>query len=71
LAKAGLRDSLAVMGDIIPFWRKKKKKQLDWIQGITPRKTQSHHPQPNWRMPPALPGGLVIAVMIAMMIWVF
>ena len=59
------------MGDIIPFWRKKKKKQLDWIQGITPRKTQSHHPQPNWRMPPALPGGLVIAVMIAMMIWVF
>ena len=56
------------MGDIVPFWRKKKKQRLDWIQGVTPRQDK---PRPKQQIPPALPGGIVIAVMIAMMIWLF
>jgi len=66
LACAELRDSLAAMRNIIPF--RKKKRRLDWIQGVTPRKEQ---PRLAGRIPPALPGGLVILVMIAMMIWLF
>ena len=62
-------DSLAVMGDIVPFWRKKKRR-LDWIEGVTPRK-EKPRPRPKWRVPPALPGGLMIAAMVAMMIWLF
>jgi len=54
------------MKNVIPF--KRKKKQLDWIQGVTPRKDK---PRPRFKIPPALPGGLVIVVMIAMMIWLF
>jgi len=53
------------MGDIVPFWRKKKQR-LDWLSGVTPRKGR-----PKWHIPPALPGGVVILVMIAMMIWLF
>jgi len=53
------------MGDLIPFLRKKRR--LDWIEGVTPRKKKPS----LWRIPPALPGGLVIAAMIAMMIWLF
>ena len=48
------------MGDIIP-WRKKKK-QLDWIEGVTPRK------EPPRRMPfsrDALAAGLAIAALAA------
>jgi hypothetical protein len=48
------------MGDIIP-WRKKKK-QLDWIEGVTPRKKQPR------RMPftrDALAAGLAIAALAA------
>ena len=55
------------MGDLIPFMRKKKR--LDWIEGVTPRKKKPL--RMPWRIPPALPGGLVIAAMIAMMIWLF
>ena len=54
------------MKNIIPF--KRKQQRLGWIQGVTPRKEKTRL---KWRIPPALPGGLVIAVMIAMMIWVF
>ncbi|HKQ11398.1 MAG TPA: thermonuclease family protein [Rhizomicrobium sp.] len=49
------------MGDIIPFWRKKRR--LNWIEGVTPRKKRS------WRIPPAMPGGLVVAALIGMVIW--
>jgi len=55
------------MGDIVPFWRKKKQR-LDWLSGVTPREEK---PRRKWHIPPALPGGLVILVMIAMMIWLF
>ena len=41
------------MGDLIPFMRKKRR--LDWIEGVTPRKKKPS----RWRIPPALPGGLV------------
>jgi hypothetical protein len=59
------------MGDLIPFLRKKKKSQrLDWLQGVTPRQEKTR-PRPKWRIPPALPGALVILVMIAMLIWLF
>ena len=51
------------MKNVIPF--KRKKQQLDWIAGITPRKEKSR----RWRIPPALPGGLVVAALIAMVIW--
>jgi hypothetical protein len=57
------------MGDIIPFWRKKKQR-LGWIQGVTPRKGKTR-PRLTGRIPPALPGGLMILVMIAMLIWLF
>jgi len=57
------------MKNVIPF-KRKKKQQLDWIQGITPRK-EKPRPRLIGHIPPALPGGLVIAVMIAMMIWLF
>ena len=48
------------MGELIP-WRKKKK-QLDWIEGITPRKKQPA------RMPfsrDAMAAGLAIAALAA------
>lgn len=51
--------------NVIPF--KKKKKQLDWITGITPR--NKWRAPVKRRIPPALPGGLMIAAMIAMMLW--
>jgi len=57
------------MGDLIPFLRKKRR--LDWIEGVTPRKKKPLRLPGRWRIPPALPGGLVIAAMIAMMIWLF
>jgi endonuclease YncB( thermonuclease family) len=42
--------------NIIPFRRKKR---LDWLEGVTPRKRKR-----SWRIPPALPGGLIIGVLI-------
>ena len=46
------------MGDIIP-WRKKKK-QLDWIEGVTPRKKQPRRVSRD-----ALAAGLAIAALAA------
>jgi hypothetical protein len=51
--------------NVIPF--KKRKKKLDWLQGVTPRKKAP--PPGRRRIPPALPGGLVIAALIAMVLW--
>ena len=68
LACTDLQASFLVMRNIIPF--RKKKQKLDWIQGITPRKEQPRQ-RVVGRIPPALPGGIVIAVMIAMLIWLF
>ena len=46
------------MGDIVP-WRKKKK-QLDWIEGVTPRKQQAPRISRD-----AVAAGLAIAALAA------
>jgi hypothetical protein len=47
------------MGDIIP-WRKKKK-QLDWIEGVTPRKQAPRRPVSR----DSMAAGLAIAALAA------
>jgi hypothetical protein len=44
--------------NIIPFRRKKKKKEFDWLEGVTPR-------EPPRRFPIAGVAGLVLGILMA------
>ena len=49
------------MGDLIPWQKKKKKSQLDWIEGVTPRKK----PPPQRVSRDGLAAALAIAALAA------